>query len=105
MGKNKSAKDIAFEKERVKFRQEIRELERQLKLKEAEVIHLNETISNKENEIYQLEDWVRRLLEYTELSQEDMQNIIAKDKLSAELAQHMNAVSSVFNKFFSSNLF
>ena len=105
MSRNKSAKDIAFDKERAKFRQEIRELERQMKAKDAEIVQLKDTISEKENEICQLEDWVRRLLEHTELSEEDMRAIISKDKMSAELTQHISGVASMFNKFFGGNLF
>lgn len=95
----KSAKDIAFEKERTKFRQQIRELESDNKKKMLEIIELQEALDKKDEEIKQKEDWITRLLEYTELSEDDMKKIIDKDKAVSEFANHMNSMSRIFGKF------
>lgn len=74
--KNKSAKDIAFDKERRKFQKRIRELEEQLAERDNEILNLKEQLS--ESEIK--DDWIERLLEYTEMSKEDLKAMIEKDK-------------------------
>lgn len=80
MKQKTSAKDIAFEKERATYRKKIRELEQNL-------LELNTTLVQKEaeldalqDELSQKEDWIRRLLEYTELSEEEMKAVIEKEK-------------------------
>ena len=82
MSNPKSAKDLAFDKERAKYRKQIRELESNLKKRDADVVKLQMEINKQSEEINQLKDWVARLLEYTELSEEEMKNIIDKDKNS-----------------------
>lgn len=94
MKQKQSAKDLAFEKERAKFRKKIRDLEHEinnLKLlymqKENELRVVNSQLSQKE-------DWIRRLLEYTELSEDDMKAIIDKEKSVAKVAKMFNELGS-----------
>lgn len=94
----KSAKDLAFDKERAKYNKRIRELESQLKEKEKIIASQNESIESGSKELYKLRDWVRRLLEYTELSEEDMKKIIDKEKKSAELVERMSDMSRMFSR-------
>jgi len=94
----KSAKDLAFDKERAKYNKRIRELESQLKEKEKIIASQNESIASDLEELYKLRDWVKRLLEYTELSEEDMKKIIDKEKKSTELIERMSDVSRMFFK-------
>lgn len=71
MGKQKkSAKDIAFEKERCQYKKKIRELDQCLSKTKAETDDLRQHIASLETENATLQDWVDRLLEYTELSEE-----------------------------------
>lgn len=95
----KSAKDLAFDKEREKYNKRIRELESQLKEKGKVIKSQNESIECGQEELYRLRDWVRRLLEYTELSEEDMKKLIDKEKKSAEIIESMNEVSRMFSRF------
>lgn len=95
----KSAKDLAFDKERVKYNKIIRELESQLKEKDKIIECQNESIRKGAEELHQLRDWVRRLLEYTELSEDEMKKLIDKDKKSAELVEHMSEISKMFSRF------
>ena len=46
-----------------------------------------------------LQDWVNRLLEYTDMSEDDMKKIIQKDKDSAEVMEHMNALLGITKMF------
>lgn len=99
MGNKKSAKDIAFEKERAKFRQQIRELEREIKEEKINSWKLNELIETKDKEIDELKDWISRLLEYMDLSEEEMRKIIKSEKAKADLILNMSGMSSLFGKY------
>lgn len=94
----KSAKDLAFDKERAKYNKRISELESQLKEKEKVIVLQNKSIETGSEELYRLRDWVRRLLEYTELSEEDMKKLINKEKKSVEIVDHMSSVLKMFSK-------
>lgn len=90
----KSAKDLAFDKERVKYNKRIRELESQLKEKDEIINSQKEDLAR----IEQLEDWINRLLEYTELSKEDMENIINKEKAVAKTLNDFNSITKAFKR-------
>lgn len=99
MGNKKSAKDMAFEKERAKFRQQIRELEREVKEEKINSWKLNELIETKDKEIDELKDWIYRLLEYMDLSEEEMRKIIKSEKAKADLILNMSRMSGLFGKY------
>ena len=69
--KQLSKKDIAFEKERVKFRQEIRNLTKENKDKEETINNLLQENMKLENKIEEQKDWIERLLEYCNLSEDE----------------------------------
>lgn len=100
MKQKQSAKDLAFEKERAKFRKKIRDLEHEinnLKLlymqKENELRVVNSQLSQKE-------DWIVRLLEYTELSEDDMRAIIDKEKSVAAVMKMLGELSGIFSSIY-----
>lgn len=97
--KKKSAKDIAFDKERAKFRSEIRNLTECLNTKQKQIGELNELIREKDTVISQQKEWIERLLEYTELSEEDMKQLIEKDKKTAEIVDNFRSLQQVFGRF------
>lgn len=99
MKNNKSAKDLAFDKERAKYRHEIRDLQREVKEKLREVEVLNKKIAELEESIRQKDDWIERLLEYTELTEEDMKNQIRKDKSVSGAIEHIEEMSSIIFGF------
>lgn len=99
MKQNKSAKDMAFEKERAKYRKELRELESKLKHEKLEKYELKEQIEKLECERDELKEWINRLLEYTEMSEEDMRKLIQKEKSEQEVAEHINELLSIFGRF------
>ena len=55
---NKSAKDIAFDKEREKFRSEIRNLKYQIQYRDKQIEELGETVRQREEELFKLNEWV-----------------------------------------------
>jgi predicted RNase H-like nuclease (RuvC/YqgF family) len=95
----KSAKDLAFDKERAKYNKQIRELESQLKEKDKIIYSLKDDLEEHKDKIIQLEDWINRLLEYTELSEEDMKNIINKEKTTADILNRFNSMTSIFKSY------
>lgn len=99
MKNNKSAKDLAFEKERAKFRSEIRKLNHCLNDKEKQIDGLNEIIIEKDEVINQQKEWINRLLEYTELSEKDMRKIIDKEKATSEIIDHFQSMSRIMGRF------
>ena len=99
MGNKKSAKDMAFEKERAKFRQQIRELEREVKEEKIKSWKLEELIATKDKEINELKDWIDRLLGYMDLSEDEMKRIIKVEKARADFVQNIAGMSSIFGKY------
>lgn len=95
--KNKSAKDISFEKERCTLKKQIRDLESSVKEKNMEIKSLLATISEQEKQIRELGDWNERLLEYAEMTKEDMQAIMSKDKEISLAAKRMNDTCSMLD--------
>lgn len=95
----KSAKDIAFDKERAKFRSEIRNLTDLLNNKQKKIDGLNETIREKDAVISQQKEWIERLLDYTELSENDMKQLIEKDKKAAEIVDNFASTQRIFGRF------
>lgn len=100
MKQKQSAKDIAFEKERAKYRKKIRELEH-------DILSLNQSINQKDNElnilrneILQKSDWIRRLLEYTELSEDDMKAIINREKTLAKVMNMFGELNEAISKVY-----
>lgn len=96
---NKSAKDIAFDKEREKFRSEIRKQTDDLNKKQKQIDELNEVIREKDVVISQQKEWIDRLLEYTELSEDDIKQLIEKDKKTAEIIGNFRSLQQVFGRF------
>lgn len=95
----KSAKDISFDKERAKFRSEIRNLTDDLNKSKKQIGELNETIREKDVVISQQKEWIDRLLEYTELSEDDMKQLIEKDKKTAEIVDNFRSLQQIFGRF------
>jgi len=95
----KSAKDIAFDKEREKFRSEIRKQTDGLNKKQKQIDELNEVIREKDVVISQQKEWIDRLLEYTELSEDDMKQLIEKDKKINEIIDNFRSLQHVFGRF------
>lgn len=99
MKNTKSKKDIAFDKERAKYRHEISDLQRDIKEKLREVENLNLKISELEESIRKKDEWINRLLEYTELTEEDMRNQIKKDRGVSEVINHMEEMNNIILGF------
>lgn len=80
----KCAKDIAFEKERVKFRREIKYLKSQVQERDVQIQELHSQMKSLESVISEKEDWIQRLLEYMDLDEQDVSLIIKTKAAAAE---------------------
>lgn len=100
MKKTKSAKDIAFDKERAKYRKEIRELSSELIKQRLDIDKLKQDVDRKDMELVEKDEWIRRLLEYMNMSEEDMRKIIQKDKTMAEAAERLSDINNMVSRFF-----
>lgn len=94
---SKSAKDLAFDKERGKYRKKIKELEREVSSLQFSICQKDNELGILRSELMQKEDWIRRLLEYTELSEDEMKSIIAKEKGESEIIEMFQTMKSVFS--------
>lgn len=90
---------MAFDKERGKLRYEIRKLSDCLNDKQKQIDSLNEIVREKEAVIFQQKEWIDRLLEYTELSEEEMKRLIDKEKKAAEIVDNFRSLQQVFGRF------
>ena len=80
MERKKSAKDLAFEKERAKYRRAINELSCENKRYFGVVQEQKEMIASLETTVAQQKDWIDRLLNYCGLSDKEMRDIVNTEK-------------------------
>lgn len=99
MKRKKSAKDIAFDKERDRFCSEIRKLQDEINNKYIEISELKLALSKKENEITEKDDWIKRLLKYIDLSEEDLKKFIEKEKMECTAIRNIHDLSKLFSRF------
>lgn len=95
MEKQKSKKDLAFDRERAKYRHEISNLQRESKENLRKIEAMNQKISELEESIREKDEWINRLLEYTELTEEGMKNQIQKDKVALEVINNMVEINNM----------
>ena len=95
MKTEKSKKDIAFDKECAKYRHKINDLQRAIVQQLAEISDLSKRISELEESVRQKDEWIHRLLEYTELSEEDMRKQIHKDKSVSEVINNIQEMNDM----------
>ena len=99
MKNKKSAKDLAFDRERAKFRKEIRELERENASLSLTLIERNVEIQEAEEEIRQLKNWVQRLLEYMDMPEEEMRKRIENERAKDKMLDTLGEFGQIFRRF------
>lgn len=93
----KGKKDIAFDRERAKYRSEINDLRSIISVKEMQIKELTEKLDAKDKELYENKEWIERLLEYTEIPKEDLKFIIGQEKTKIELQERLMTITSMLN--------
>ena len=94
----KTAKDLAFDKERAKLRRQIRDLEETLRIAN-DCIETDKVIVEDQREtIKSLKAENERLRDLTGLSEESLQLILSDAKRTAEAAQHIKTLLSLSDR-------
>ena len=93
----KGKKDIAFDKERAKYRSEINDLRSIISAKEMQIKELTEKLDAKDKELYESKEWIDRLLEYMEIPKEDLKFIIGQEKTKIKLQERLMTITSMLN--------
>lgn len=91
-GKNFDATEKHFEKKRIDYEKRIKCLSVALSESREQTSQYKEMYEGLRNENEQLKAWVERLLEYTELSMEDIKQACEKDKKVGEAMSMMSAL-------------
>lgn len=92
----KSKKDLAFDKERAKFRSEIRRLNDDIQSKDVQIRGFIQQIEELENKIRELEDWNGRLLEYMDMPEEDMRRVLMEKDIESQVSESIRNIMRVF---------
>lgn len=92
---NKSAKDLAFDRERAAFRSEIRNLKQVIEQQHTHIQELGESIRQKDEEILKLNEWIERLLEYTEIPKEDLKELIESEKEEVQVRERISTTIGI----------
>ena len=94
MSKALSAKDKAFEKERAKYRRQIREYEQAIRDQAVEELTLRKQLQQANSKIQEQEEWILRLLEYMDMSPEFKVKMKA-EKMMAGLGNVISVAAGV----------
>lgn len=97
---NKSAKDLAFDKERVKYQKKIKDLNHLVNQKDIMIAELNIQTSQTEAKMLELQDWVNRLLEYMDIPEEEMRRLIQRQKETDEFIGTINKLFGLPRSFY-----
>ena len=95
---NKSAKDIAFDRERTAYRKELNHYKDLIKKKDEEIYQLKILVDGISVLSAQKDEHIERLLELTEMGLDDLKLLIASEKKKQELGKHLQAIDSLFGQ-------
>lgn len=99
-GKNFDAAEKHFEKKRIEYEKRIKNLSVALSESKQQTSQYKELYESFRNENEQLKAWIERLLEYTELSIDDIKQACEKDKKLGEAVGMMSALFGMCGKYF-----
>lgn len=91
----KSKKDLAFDKERAKFRSEIRQLKGDIQSKNMQILGLMNQIGELENKSRELKDWNERLLEYMDMPEEDMRRVLREKDIESQVSESIRNIMKI----------
>lgn len=96
-GKKFDAAEKHFEKKRIEYEKKIRYLTNMVSEQNKTIVSNKEKISILESENTRLKEWIERLLDYTELSKEDIKVACEKDKKMSESLDMLKILSGYYN--------
>lgn len=97
--KESSKKDLAFEKERIKFRQEKKTLLKEISDKDKEIEGLKTLVRQINNKIEEQNEWIERLLEYCNLNEDDLKQLKNRCDINEQITNMNNLVGAMFGHF------
>ena len=97
--KELSKKDLAFEKERIKFRQEKKTLLKEISDKDKEIEGLKTFVRQINNKIEEQNEWIERLLEYCNLNEDDLKQLKNRCDINEQITNMNNLVGAMFSHF------
>lgn len=95
-----SKKDLAFEKERIKFRQEKKILLKEISDKDKEIEGLKTLVRQINNKIEEQNEWIERLLDYCNLSEDEFKRMKDINDVSNQLSDINNVIGKVLASCF-----
>lgn len=102
-----SAKDLAFERERIKFRQQIKKLECDLLSEKIRSNQLETQLKQQEEKYNSLFEYFNKLLTFSNLTEEEIKTAIEKDRQQLKTMETVNGLFSFFKNsgysFYSGN--
>lgn len=87
-----SAKDRAFAKERLQFHRSIKAIEQQLHQKDALISKQTDTIHKLNDKIRTQQEWIDRLLEYMDMTSDDLNTMKTHIRLQKAAKSTMNDI-------------
>lgn len=97
--KELSKKDLAFEKEQIKFRQEKKTLLKEISDKDKEIEGLKTLVRQINNKIEEQNEWIERLLEYCNLNEDDLKQLKNRCDINEQITNMNNLVGAMFSHF------
>lgn len=98
-GKKFDAAQKHFEGKRVEYEKKIKLLTARLNKQNEIILEMEKQIDNLSSKNQQLKEWIERLLEYTELSKEDIKAACEKDKKIVSGVSMLENFGGFINKF------
>ena len=96
----KPAKDLAFDRERLKYMKQIKELRALLKQKDTEISEVKAHAIDAESKCIELQDWVNRLLDYMDLPENEMRIVFQRQKETSEFVNLLGGLFGLPRRFF-----
>lgn len=99
-GKKFDAAQKHFEGEKIKYQKQIKYLRDEICSQKKTISEQKKEVDSLSSENRQLKDWIERLLEYTELSKEEIKAACEKDIRVANSASLFSGLFGGFNGFY-----
>lgn len=99
MSKEIKARKKAFEQERILFRKEKQELRQQIKLEQRKQLNLKQELQESQAKNQELQDWIERLLAYTDLDEDTFCKLKENAEIDHNIALRVDHMFSAFCKY------
>lgn len=97
--KTNQKKDLAFDRERAKYRKEIRERDSTIIHQLSKISELETELREANDKIAQQQDWIKRLLEYMDMPEDEMKKRIQNERVKDDIIDRLGTIDKVFGRF------